>query len=318
MIRNIRLALGLVLLAGLAKPAAAQPAPVSPGKLLAITVDDLPINGPDTGLGELREINARILAALSEAKVPAVGFVNEEKLYREGQVDGRIALLDAWLAVGLELGNHTYSHPDFNAVGLAAYEEEVVRGETVLRILCEKHNTHLRLFRHTFLRTGNSREEKLAFESFLAGRGYTIAPVTLENDDWYFNSKYVQARERGDGAMMKKIGDAYLAHWTTMFEWYEALSLRLLKRPMDHVILMHQNAINAERLPEVLALMRARGYAFRNLGEVMKDPAYARADQYVGKWGKSWLQRWALSEGIDTLGKEPDPPDWVMKLYPAN
>ena len=128
----------------------------------------------------------------------------------------------------------------------------------------------------------------------------------------------MKARELGDRAMMKQIGDAYLAHWTTMFEWYEALSLRLLKRPLDHVILMHQNAINAERLPEVLSLMRARGYRFATLDEVLKDPAYAHADSYVGKWGKSWLQRWAFTEGLLTLGQEPDPPDWVMKLYPED
>ena len=316
MLRKARLIAGIVVLVASARPALGQQSAASPGKRLAITVDDLPINGPDTGLAELRQINARILAALLEAKVPAVGFVNEEKLYRDGEVAGRIALLDAWLAAGLELGNHTYSHPDLNKVGVAAYEEEVVRGETVLRLLCEKHKAKLRLFRHTFLRTGRSREEKAAFESFLVARGYQVAPVTLENDDWYFNSKYVTARELGDTAMMRRIGDAYLAHWTTMFEWYEALSQQLLSRPMDHVILMHQNAINAERLPEVLSLMRARGYSFASLDEVLKDPAYAHADNYIGGWGKSWLQRWAFTEGIDTLGKEPDPPGWVMKLYP--
>jgi peptidoglycan/xylan/chitin deacetylase (PgdA/CDA1 family) len=244
--------------------------------------------------------------------------VNEGKLYRDGEVDGRIALLEAWLTAGLELGNHTYSHPDFNEIGVAAYQEEVVRGETVLRLLCRKHKSRLRLFRHTFLRTGNSPGDKAAFEAFLAARGYTIAPVTLENDDWWFNAKYVMARKLGDAATMKRIGDAYLAHWTTMFEWYEALALRLLKRPLDHVILIHQNAINAERLPEVLSLMRARGYRFATLDEVLKDPAYAHTDGYIGKWGKSWLQRWAFTEGLDTLGREPHPPDWLMKLYPVD
>ena len=43
--------------------------------------------------------------------MPAVGFVNESKLYREGQVDARIALLRAWRDGGVELGNHTLSHP---------------------------------------------------------------------------------------------------------------------------------------------------------------------------------------------------------------
>lgn len=44
-------------------------------------------------------------------------------------------------------------------------------------------------------------------------------------------------------------------------------------------------------------------------------PDFNKVD-YIGGWGKSWLQRWAFTEGIDTLGQEPDPPGWVMKLYP--
>jgi peptidoglycan-N-acetylglucosamine deacetylase len=290
--------------------AAADEAPI------AITVDDLPINGPDTGLEELRRINHALVAALRDAGVPAVGFVNEEKLYRSGEVDGRIALLEEWLAAGLELGNHTYGHPDFNKIGLAAYQEEVVRGETVTRRLARQHGRELRLFRHTFLRTGATAEDKAGLEAYLKARGYVVAPVTVENDDWYFNARYVKARADGDAALAARIGEAYLAHWGVMFDWYDALAQQTFGRRVHHVALLHQNALNADYLPRVLALMRARGLRFASIDEVLKDPAYAHEDRYVGGWGKSWLQRWAWSEGTDTLGKEPDPPDWVMKLRP--
>ncbi len=294
----------------------AQPAPSGRAPRLAITVDDLLVNGADPGLTELRRINERVIAALRDAKAPTVAFVNEEKLYKEGEVDERIALLDSWLAAGFELGNHTFSHPDLNRVGPAAYEEDFLRGETVTRSLLGKRGATLRLYRHTFLRTGKNAEEKAAFDAFLAAHGYTAVPVTVENDDWWFNQKYLKAREAGDAALAQRISDAYLVHWTTMFDWYEALSKQVFGRNIDHVVLMHDNALNAERLPEVLALMRARGYVFGSVDEVMRDPAYAHADTYTGPWGKSWLQRWALGEGIDTLGKEPDPPDWFVKLYP--
>ncbi len=311
----MRLLLPILLLAAGLPAAAQQP---GAGQRLAITIDDLPVNGPDTGLAGLRRINDGILSALRDAKVPAVGFVNEEKLYHEGEVDGRIALLEAWLAAGLELGNHTWSHPDFNRVGLAAYEEEIVRGESVTRLLLAKRQKPLRLFRHTFLRTGKTLEDKAGLEAYLTGRGYLAVPVTIENDDWWLNSKYLKAREAGDTALMTRIADEYIVHWSRMFDWYEALAARVFGRNIDHVILMHQNVLNAERLPEVLALMAKRGYAFATVDAVLKDPAYGHEDRYAGPWGKSWLQRWALARGIDTLGKEPDPPDWFVKLYPAN
>lgn len=309
--RRLPLLLAFALLASRSfGQATTAPAPL----LLAITVDDLPIGGPDEGLAAVAEINRRLVATLRRESVPAVGFVNEEKLYRAGQVDGRIAILEAWLDAGLELGNHTFSHPDLHRVGLLAYEEEIVRGETVTRMLLQKRGAKLRWFRQTFLRTGATLEERDALLRFLADRGYTPAPVTVENDDWYFNARYVAARRKGDAALAERIADAYLDHWTTMFDWYEAMTERLFGRPIPHVILMHASAINADHLPRVLARMRARGYGFTTLESALADPAYRHEDRYAGGWGKSWLQRWLWTRGHDTLGKEPDPPDWVRKL----
>jgi peptidoglycan/xylan/chitin deacetylase (PgdA/CDA1 family) len=283
--------------------------------LLSITMDDLPVNGPDEPLADLQRMNDAILAAFTQAGVPAVGFVNEAKLYaRKGEVDGRIALLDAWYKAGLELGNHTWSHPDYNVVGIAAYEDEIVRGENVTRLLATEHARPYRYFRHTFLRTGRDLEAKHALDACLKARGYVMAPVTVENDDWYFNNLYVKAKDKGDTALMGRLGEAYVTHWTTMFEWYESLSKELFGRRIDLVALMHENEINAVYLPRVLSLMKARGYRFATLEEALKDPAYQSEDRYAGPWGKSWMQRWALGRGQDTLGKEPDPPDWVMQL----
>jgi len=281
---------------------------------LALTVDDLPIGGPDEGIASVAAINDAIVSALTRARVPAVGFVNEVKLYRTREVDRRIAVLARWLDAGLELGNHTFSHPDFHAVGLAAYRDEIIRGETVTRMMMTRRKMKLRWFRQTFLRTGQTLAERDALLQFLARRGYTAAPVTVENDDWLFNSRYVAARKRGDRALMTKLADAYLSHWTTMFDFYEAMTKQLFQRAIPHVVLLHANQLNADHLPRVLALFRARGYSFTTLESALADPAYRHEDRYAGRYGKSWLQRWLFTRGEDTLGKEPGPPEWVVKL----
>lgn len=79
-----------------------------------------------------------------------------------------LVLLDA----GLELGNHTYSHIWIDQAPLAAYKEDVIRGETVIRKLLAAKGMTLRYFRHTQLRTGPTVEYKRALEEFLAARGY--------------------------------------------------------------------------------------------------------------------------------------------------
>lgn len=283
-------------------------------KVLALTIDDLPLGGLERGLADVTEINRAIVSTLKRAGVPAVGFVNEKKLYFKGEVDARIALLDDWLAAGMDLGNHTFSHPDFHRVGLREYMDDVVRGETVTRLLLARRGQNLRWFRQTFLRTGRTLAERDALVSALTDRGYTLAPVTIENDDWYFNARYDAAHHKGDRALMQRIADAYLQHWTTMFDFYEAMTARLFQRPIPHVVLLHANRLNADHLPAVLALFRARGYGFTTLTAALADPAYRHPDRYAGKWGKSWLQRWLLTRGEDTLGREPGPPAWLRTL----
>ena len=60
--------------------------------------------------------------------------------------------------------------------------------------------------------------------------------------------------------------------------------------------------------------MRERGYAFVDLETALKDPAYQRADAYTGKWGPSWIHRWAIGEGKpkEFFAGEPKVPQWVL------
>jgi peptidoglycan/xylan/chitin deacetylase (PgdA/CDA1 family) len=122
---------------------------------VAVTFDDLP--GPRAGLvsnevSALRENTRKLLATLRARGVPAVGFVNEGKLFVSGggaaDAEARTAVLKMWVDAGLELGNHTYSHPDLNTTPLAEFEDDVVRGEPVTRALLAARGRKLRYFRH--------------------------------------------------------------------------------------------------------------------------------------------------------------------------
>jgi peptidoglycan-N-acetylglucosamine deacetylase len=280
-------------------------------RMIAVTIDDLPINGQDPGLAALTDLNDRLLAAVKRQGVPAVGFVNEAKLYRQGEVDGRIALLRAWVEQGLELGNHTYSHPSFNKVGLAKFEDEVVRGETVTRWLMGPRG--LRWFRHPFLDAGATGEDKAGFERFIAARGYRIAPVTVDGSDWYFTYRYAVAKRRGDAALMERIASAYLAQCDLALDYAEGFAKRLFGRDIPHVFLMHENELSADHFDRVAEKMKARGYRFVSLEEAMADPAYAHEDRYVGG-GANWLVRWAVTDGITDLPKWPERPRWLESL----
>ena len=286
---------------------------------IAVMIDDLPgLSGPDLPLPALQAMTQKLLAELKQESIPSVGFVNESKLYRAGEVDARIALLAAWRDAGAELGNHTFSHPSLHTTPLRAFEEDVVRGETVTRMLLKDKGGTLRWFRHPFLQTGPTAETKKALEDFLAARGYTVAPVTVDTNDWMYNAVYADALAQGDGAATARVLEAYVASYEKILDFFEDMALRVFGRPIRHVLLVHANRLNAETLPRWAAALRGRGYAFVTLSRALEDPAYASPDPYVGKNGFSWLHRWLFAKtGATRLKEEPDPPPFVMDAYAA-
>src|SRR5271165_2429507 len=101
-----------------------------PQRQISITIDDLPASNANNMTGaEIDDLTAKLLATLRAQNVAAVGFVNERKLFKDGEVDARIKALSMWLDNGFELGNHTFSHTSLNNVSLQSWEDEVIRGE---------------------------------------------------------------------------------------------------------------------------------------------------------------------------------------------
>lgn len=282
-------------------------------RAVAVTFDDLP--GVGTGeLGDLQAITDGLLRQIRAAGIPAVGFVNEEKLDVPGQREARTAMLDAWLEAGLELGNHTYSHPRFYDTPLDEYQRDVLRGERVTRrLLADRGLPPPRYFRHPFLNTGPDLETRDDFELFLAQHGYRVAPVTIDNDEWLYAAAYRSAGVRGDTALMTRIGEEYIRYMAGIFGFYEQRSADLLGREPPQVLLLHANALNADYLDELSSMMRSRGYRFVPLEEVLQDPAYDLPERYTGPVGPSWLQRWAITLGRDP-GEQPAVADWVREL----
>jgi len=294
-----------------------QTSHVATQREIAVTFDDLPAVSTQRDIATWKEITNKLIKTISSNRIPAIGFVNENKLISDGRRDeARAALLRMWINAGLELGNHTYSHRSLNNTPLEEFESDTIRGEqTVTGLLTEK-GKKLRYFRHPFLHTGRSLETKKAFESFLAGRGYTIAPVTIDNSDWIFARAYDNARDASDDRAMKQVADAYVPYMERKIDYWERQSVALFGREVKQILLVHANAINADHFGDLVRMLRKRGYRFISLDEALKDSAYASADTFTGAAGISWIHRWAITRGVakDFFKGEPVTPEFVMKL----
>jgi len=297
-----------------------------PDRRIAVTFDDLPWASlepatPTPANGSVppavAEHYTRLLAALQQENVPAIGFANESRLISKGQLQAdRVAMLDAWLDAGLELGNHTASHLDLHQVGVEAYIRDILAGEQHLRPMLSQRGQPLKWFRHPFLRTGRSQEEKTALETFLDQHGYRVAPVTVTNSDWAWAAAYRKALAADDRNSQARLRRDYLAYMLMRVGYFERRSMTLLGYALPQILLLHANELNAAVFADLTTALRGRGYRFVGLDEAMQDPAYRRAETYTGPLGTSWLHRWAIAEkrSWTFYGGEPSTAKWVLDL----
>jgi len=303
-----------VILLGLAGPVAAQQ------RAVAVTFDDLPYQASDADLCDpvrAMALTEDFVAMLRPLDTRAAVFVNEGKVCEARRAVLLPALLDVWLDAGLDLGNHTASHINIHRNTVEAYLADVDAGAPVSRAVLEARGRALRFFRHPYLFTGETPEKKAAIAAGLAERGYTVAPVTIDNNDWMFAAVYRQAEAAGDEALKARIGEAYVTHMTTVLDHFEPYSAELTGgREPAQVLLLHAHTLNRDWYPRVHALYLERGYRFVRLDEALADPIYDHADDYVRANGVSWLHRWTFSEG-PPIRWEPEPPQWIVDAYEA-
>ena len=267
---------------------------------IAVTFDDLPLMNA--------ALTRELLERLTARKIPVVGFVNTGKIASEGQV----ALLDRWMEAGFELGNHTFSHSDLHRVTPEAFEEDIVQGETPLREVIRRHRGTLRYFRHPFLHTGRTGEVRERVDAFLAKRGYTVAPVTIDNSEWIFARAYDLAKV----AQKNKVVHAYLEYMTAKVAYHDDEAKKLFGREIRQVLLVHANALNARAFGALADRLAKRGHRFITLERALEDPAYRSRDGWRGAGGISWLDRWAITRGVPKgfFANEPKTPKWVQDL----
>lgn len=279
-------------------------------KRVAITIDDVPAASvtaiaPD----ETARINQQLLAALKRHGAKAVGFVNEDRLLVPGHVDDGVAVLQAWLEAGMELGNHNFGHVGLWQSAREEVEAAVLKGEVLTRWVTREHQAPLRYYRHPYTQTGRTEADREAFEAFLSAHGYTVAPMTIDHDDYVFACVYDRLGALRDDQGRQTVADEYDAHLRTSVRVFETMSQELLGRQVPQILLIHANRLNADTLDRTLTTLTDLGYTFIALDEALRDEAYRLPARASGRFGPSWLARWARAQGVKLSVYGPPDPD---------
>ena len=285
---------------------------------VAVTVDDLPYAAGDSRVltpsdtTTAAEVNWALVSALRRYRVPATGFVIQQRVEQLGLAAGTRILVN-WTSGALDLGSHTYSHPDINQLSLAQIEDEITRGETSIVPLMREAGKRPRFFRFPMNHTGETRERHDQLASFLSQRGYRVAPCTIDNSDWLFDRAYVRMLSEHDPAAVRLRAE-YLSYTSAEIDYYAALGKQVFGYEPPAIMLLHDNRLNADVINELLALLQRKHYRFVSLDDALSDPAYHTPDTYVTSYGPMWGYRWAVERGVKVNGRlEPEPPDWILR-----
>lgn len=89
-----------------------------------------------------------------------------------------------------------------------------------------------------------------------------------------WNAPYARCLTKHDEVSIRKLHDGYLAVADQYYGVFRQLSQLVYGRDVKYVLLMHVGAFDAQMLPELLAMYRAKGMSFISLADAMSDPAY--------------------------------------------
>jgi peptidoglycan/xylan/chitin deacetylase (PgdA/CDA1 family) len=239
-------------------------------------MDDLPVNGMLPPGVTRAETTKNVLAILKKRHVPPVyGFVNAKKL--EGNADGAEAL-KLWAAAE-PVGNHTYSHMDLEQNPAEAFEREIEENEPALELLAAKDNWHW--LRYPYLREGDTVEKRRAVRAYLKARGYRIAQVSLDWEDYLWNGAYARCAAKNDAKSIAWLRSSYLNTASEFLDLGREQAKLIYGHDINHVLLMHLGAFSSAILPEALDLLKKKGFKLVTLEEAESDAAY-EGDPDVG------------------------------------
>jgi peptidoglycan/xylan/chitin deacetylase (PgdA/CDA1 family) len=222
--------------------------PLKRHPVVALTFDDLPAAG---GLhpGFTRTgIATQLSDELKAAHLKGVyGFVNAVGVSDDPDLQ---QALRVWVGAGMNIGNHTWSHPALSDVGAAAFEQNIAENEPTLREYAGKRD-------------------------WLHDHGYRIAEVTLNfnDDDW--DDPYGRCLAKHDEVGIAWLKQSYMQNAAEFIRLGREEEQLAFGHEIPSVLLLHGTSFTTLMLPSLLHLLHQEGFRIASLRKVESNPAYA-------------------------------------------
>jgi peptidoglycan/xylan/chitin deacetylase (PgdA/CDA1 family) len=219
----------------------------------------------------LEEWHGMILEHLKEHEVSAFLFAAGKSL---DNPKGKY-VLESWKREGHLIGNHTYSHPNFNdpEVSLEDYQKDFLQNMPIV----SSYSNFKPYFRFPYLKEGNTVEKRDGFREFLVEQGFRNGHVSIDGSDWYISSRVVNRLKENPNEDMKAFRDFYLDHHLDRALFYDSLATQLTGRKIDHVLLLHHNLAASLFLGDLIRHFKASGWEVLDVEEAFQDLIYTES-----------------------------------------
>ena len=118
-------------------------------------------------------------------------------------------------------------------------------------------------------------EKRRAVRSWLRERGYRVAQVSLDFEDYAWNDAYSRCSAKQDRAAIAWLKQSYLDTAEEFIRLGREEQQIAFGHEIPNVLLVHETAFTTLMLPQLLDLLRTQGFRFASLTKVEEDPAYA-------------------------------------------
>jgi peptidoglycan-N-acetylglucosamine deacetylase len=271
----------LLVCAAFTSTAFAADADRKPRLKIALTFDDLPVNGA-TPLGKKPSDFARdTIKVLKKHRIPpSYGFINAKQLERSP--DGALAL-KIWVQGGHPLASHTYDHLSLTRNSVEEFQRQILHNEPPLELLMPpeafggrdgKAKHTWRWFRYPYLHEGDTLEKRRAIRAFLQANGYRIAQTTLDFEDYLWNSAHARCWYKKDEESIRWLRESYRQAARDFLRLGVDNSRKVFGRDIHHVLLLHLGSFSSHILPDLFRILDEEGFDIVTLEEAQSDPAY--------------------------------------------
>ena len=278
--------------------------------VVALTFDDLPAAG-SLPAGDKRSRIATTLTAELKANhlKGTYGFVNAVKL--ENDPDAQQALR-IWVIAGMNIGNHTWSHPSINSGSVEAFEHEIERNKAALAQYAGGRDWHW--FRYPFLWEGETLEKRHAVRAYLSEHGYRVAQVTLDFEDYAWNDAYARCVAKQDETAIAWLRQSYLENAAEYIRMGREEERIAFGHEIPNVLLLHATAFTTLMLPDLIDQLRKEGFRFAPLTKVEKNASYAQDPDAALQYGGTLPDQFMDSRHLSYPPFKPKPMEKLQSL----